>query len=263
MLKLLKYDWKRTRALAGILGVTVLLEAGIELAARLQHWSVDETLVFQVLIYAVAGVGMVAAAATSYAANLRSPQRRLLPLPSLHTLLSSLLFGVLALFAVVLLAVIHGWLSHLTGSGEGHAGFGAILSATMELGQLIDLTPFQLFVGAVMIAWSCVFSLLAIFLAVTIGASLQTRRKYPLRISILIFFVFQALFYFVEYLLFNIDKANSIFRINLGPSAELAMRTKVLIDEMKQAWPPMLFEMAISLVMIYAMVRLIDRYVEA
>jgi hypothetical protein len=263
MLKLLKYDWKRARALAGILGVTVLLEAGIEILARLQHWSVDPTLVIQVLIYAVAGVGMVATAASSYAANLRSPQRRLLPLPSLHTLLSSLLFGVLALLAVFLLAVVHGWLSHLAGSGEGYAGFGAILNA-MELGQLVDLTtPFQLFLGAVMIAWSGVFSLLAIFLAVTIGASLQTRRKYPLRISILIFFVFQSLFYFVEYLLFNTDKANSIFRINLGASAESAIHTKVLVDEMNQAWPPMLFEMALALVMIYVMVRLIDRYVEA
>lgn len=262
MLKLLKYDWKRNRALAGILGVTVLLEGGIELAARLLHWSLDLTLALQVLIYAVAGVGMAATAASSYAANLRSPQRRLLPLPSLHTLLSSLLFGVLALLAIGLLAVVHWWLSHLAGSGEGYAGLGAILNV-MELSRFAALTPIQLLIGTVMLAWSGVFSLLAIFLAVTIGASLQTRRKYPLRISILIFFVFQTLIYSVEYLLFNTDKADSIFRINLGASAESAIHTRVLIDEMKQAWPPMLFEMALALVMIYVMVRLIDRYVEA
>jgi len=262
MLKLLKYDWKRARALMGILGVTALLEAGIEIAARLEHWPGDQTLVIQVLIYAVAGVGMIASAASSYAANIRSPQRRLLPLPSRYTLLSSMLFGLLTLLAVALIAVVHWWLSHLAGSGEGYAGFAAILNA-MELEQLAALSPLNLYIGVFMMAWSCVFSLLAIFLAVTIGASLQTRGKHPVRIGILIFFAFQGAVLYLEYLLFNVGNANSIFRINLGPSAESAIQTTVLVDEMKQTWPPMLFEMALGVLMVYAMVRLIDRYVEA
>lgn len=108
MLKLLKYDLKRDQfmLLGGALALILALLA-IEFAGRRAGIAIDARAVLSFMVYAFMGLLILIAVCNSFRGNIRSAGRRLVPLGSVHHVLSELLYATLLFLSLMAIAGLH------------------------------------------------------------------------------------------------------------------------------------------------------------
>ncbi|MCR2803812.1 hypothetical protein [Paenibacillus soyae] len=114
MIKLLKYDWKRNAtAITAMFCILIAVQIGFSVFAWYRDYDPTVQYVISSMLYAFCGFLAFIAACMTFNANLKSYSRRLLPLPSLYTVLSCFVL-LLATHAVLAgLYFLHDWIYRL------------------------------------------------------------------------------------------------------------------------------------------------------
>lgn len=105
MLKLLKYDLKRRKErILVFIVIALLAQAGLWISSA----QIDVNLAsLNLVIYCILAIAMIFIAVTGYFRNLKSYQRRLLPVTALQTVLSPMLLALLLMGVVILIGLAH------------------------------------------------------------------------------------------------------------------------------------------------------------
>lgn len=116
MLKLLKYDMKRDQfmLLGGTLALILALLA-IEFGGRRAGIANDARSVLSFMVYAFMGLLILIAVCNSFRSNIRSFGRRLVPIGSVHHVLSALLYAIVLVLSLMAIAGLHLWYYQASG----------------------------------------------------------------------------------------------------------------------------------------------------
>ncbi|MEK3714901.1 hypothetical protein [Paenibacillus sp. FSL R7-0333] len=243
MLKLLKYDLKRRqeRILVFIV-IALLVQAGLWISSA----RIDADLAsLNLVIYCILAIAMIFTAVTGYFRNLKSYQRRLLPVTALQTVLSPMLLALLLIGVVILL-------------GLAHLGI-------LKLLYTVDLLPGNLltvgFRALLQSVWSSLFLMVMVMFSFTVAFSLRMKGRVWLGIVLLV--LLQNGIGYLEKLLFDtyfigLDIAFN-FEIYTG---EPQSGSEFIIPYLPVDQGALLFEVAVVCLMIYGMVALVKRRIE-
>ncbi|ETT63191.1 hypothetical protein C173_22887 [Paenibacillus sp. FSL R7-277] len=243
MLKLLKYDLKRRqeRILVFIV-IALLAQAGLWISSA----KIDTGLAsLNLVIYCILAIAMIFIAVTGYFRNLKSYQRRLLPVTALQTVLTPMLLALLLIGVVILL-------------GLAHLGI-------LKLLNTVDLLPGNLwtvgFRALLQSIWSTLFLMVMVMFSFTVAYSLRMKWRVWLGIGLLV--LLQNGIGYLEKLLFDtyfigLDIAFN-FEIYTG---EPQSGSEFIIPYLPVDLRALLFEVAVVCLMIYGMVALVKRRIE-
>lgn len=243
MLKLLKYDLKRRqeRILVFIV-IALLVQAGLWISSA----RIDADLAsLNLVIYCILAIAMIFTAVTGYFRNLKSYQRRLLPVTALQTVLSPMLLALLLIGVVILL-------------GLAHLGI-------LKLLYTVDLLPGNLltvgFRALLQSVWSSLFLMVMVMFSFTVAFSLRMKGRVWFGIVLLV--PLQNGIGYLEKLLFDtyfigLDIAFN-FEIYTG---EPQSGSEFIIPYLPVDQGALLFEVAVVCLMIYGMVALVKRRIE-
>ncbi|MOA19523.1 hypothetical protein D3C78_1399120 [compost metagenome] len=190
----------------------------------------------------------------TFITNIKAYHRRLLPLHSVWTVLSSLLFGLITATSVSILMVINGvvYSDSLT-----------LLLREIEINSINYVDTIVIFLTGI---WLSIFTMVSIFLACTIGSSFRIRKNAGTWIGILSFFVVQYTVGWVETKLFG-DSMNKepISIVGIEGTANMSsggVSTEITMDVFSFPWGTFIFELGISALMVWVITYLISRRVE-
>ncbi|WP_238655146.1 hypothetical protein [Paenibacillus piscarius] len=243
MLKLLKYDLRRRRERILVFSAIAIL---IQPALWISNPRVDmKLLTLNLTVYMVLAVAFLLVAAFSYIRNLRSYQRRLLPVSALQTVLSPLLLALFLLVIVVALIVIH--------------------LGIYRLFDPLEFLPDDLWSAGVSMAvqftWSA--GIMMIMSMFSITAALSLHSKWRIWIGVAILFILQNGVAFVENTMFDIyfvgvDRTFNfeMYNYQMRPDSGLTIRY------MSDNPGPLLFETAIACLLVYGMVQMVKQRIE-
>lgn len=243
MLKLLKYDLRRRRERILVFIVIALL---VQPAIWISSTKVNEQLIsLNLVIYFILALALVFIAVFSYFRNLKSYQRRLIPVTALQTVMSPLLFALLLILTVITLGLVH---------------FGIY-----QLIYPLDFLPDNIVsVGLrclLQFIWSA--GLLMIMAMFSITVALSLRFKGRIWVGIVIFTLLQNGIAYLEKLLFDsyfilLDNTFNfeLYENNLRPDSGITIRYLST-----NQWP-LLFEFVVACILTYAMVVLVKKRIE-
>ena len=243
MLKLLKYDLRRRqeRILIFIV-IALLIQAGMWISSS----KMDLRLVsLNLIIYAVLALSLMFVAVFSYFRNLRSYQRRLLPVSAVHTVLSPLLFALLLILVVIAIGLVHMGIYQLL------YPINFLPDNTLSVG--LRCLP--------LVIWSSMFMMIMFMFSITVAFSL--RFKWRIWIGIIILTLLQNGLGYLEKLFFNtyyvgLDSAFN-FEIYEG---NLRSDSGITIKYLSTNHWPLLFEFVVACIMVYSMVVLVKKRIE-
>ncbi|MEK3793835.1 hypothetical protein MKX42_19050 [Paenibacillus sp. FSL R7-0204] len=243
MLKLLKYDLKRRqeRILVFIV-IALLAQAGLWIYSA----KMDVDLVtLNLAVYCILAIAMIFIAVTGYFRNLKSYQRRLLPVTAQQTVLSPMLLALLLTGVVILL-------------GLGHLGIYKLLY-TMDFlpGNLLTV-GFRVLLQSV---WSILFLMVMVMFSFTVAYSLRMRLRVWVGIALLA--LLQNGIGYLEKVLFdtNFIGLDSPFNFKIYPVSPQS-GSDFTIKYLPVNQGALLFEVAVVCLMIYGMVTLVRRRIE-
>lgn len=243
MLKLMKYDLRRRRERILVFIVITLL---IEIAMWASSSRINlELISMHMGAYFCLAVAVTFVAVASYYRNLKSYQRRLLPVTPLQTILSPVLLALVLIMAVIVIGLLH-------------AGIYLVVYP-------MDFLPDNIVSIGVNCLLQIIFS--AIFLMTltmfSITATLSMRFKGRVWAGIFLLTLLQNGIAQLEKLLFNINFVgldNSFNYVlcenNLRPTSGITIR---YLDS--NQWP-LLLEFGIACLLIYGMTEMIKRRIE-
>lgn len=195
--------------------------------------------------YVVVGCSLLLTSAITYGRNLKSYHRRLLPVSSLYTILSPLLLCWTLLLSVVIIATLHLGIYILVYSADFLPGnfWPVALNCILQL------------------IWFSGLILIFIMFAIKVANSLRVRGKIWIIIAVLV--VLQNGLSYLEQLMFKSSLAGveNMFEFDV-------YEVKTIPSGITFSYPdfnywPMLFEAAVAIVLIYAMIVLLKKRVEA
>lgn len=232
MLKLIRYDFRRSRdRILAAFVIMILIHIGIWVSSGTTS---NDVISGHLITYFTIGIVLLFITVFNYNRNLRSYQRRLLPVNTLYTVLSPLLLYWLLLLTLLLIGLIHLGLYVLFYSADFLPGnFWTVASRS-----------------ALQCTWSAGFVLLMIMFACTVARSLRVRGKIWIGIAVLV--ALQNGVGYLEEKLFNsyfigIDNA---FRFEVLDASEVPSGLKLNYVG-SNLWPVM-FEVAVAVLLIYA-----------
>lgn len=243
MLKLLKYDLRRRRERILVFIVIALL---VQPAIWISSTKVNEQLIsLNLVIYMILAIALVFIAVFSYFRNLKSYQRRLIPVTALQTVMSPLLFALLLILTVIALGLVH---------------FGIY-----QLIYPLDFLPDNIVsVGLrclLQFMWSAGFMMIMVMFSITVALSL--RFKWRVWVGIVILTLLQNGIAYLEKFMFDsyfigLDNTFSfeIYESNLRPDSGVTIRYLST-----NQWP-LLFEFVVALILIYSMVVMVKKRIE-
>ncbi|KHL92998.1 hypothetical protein QW71_25925 [Paenibacillus sp. IHB B 3415] len=243
MLKLLKYDLRRRRERILVFIVIALL---VQPAIWISSTKVNEQLVsLNLVIYFILALALVFIAVFSYFRNLKSYQRRLIPVTALQTVMSPLLFALLLILTVIALGLAH---------------FGIY-----QLIYPLDFLPDNIVsVGLrclLQFMWSVGFMMIMVMFSITVALSFRFKGR--VWIGIVILTLLQNGIAYLEKFMFDIyfiglDNTFNfeIYENNLRPDSGVTIRYLST-----NQWP-LLFEFVVALILIYSMVVMVKKRIE-
>lgn len=246
MMNLLKYDVKRNaNKLLGVGAVLVIVQALILFFIKLLEMKFALSLVS----YIVAVVILFMTIFKTYGFNIKSYHRRLTPVKSISYVMSPLL---LAWIGLLILAVLVSLQIYIYNSlyPEFNEAWIQIIDRFFSLSQL----------ARIMLEawWAITFSLLLVFVAVTISYSIPMRGR--VWIGIVSFFAIANLISWLEALLFSKE---GIFSIETKSTEFTQGQLQVTPgDQIFSSGSVVLFELIIAVIFIFVIVKLLDRRVE-
>ncbi|CQR55542.1 hypothetical protein [Paenibacillus riograndensis] len=243
MLKLMKYDLKskRERILA-IFVIMLLVQAGIWFTNSSMG---SELITLHILTYAGFGFALLLFAFFSYFRYLRSYARRLLPVPTVQSVLSPLLLFWVLLLAVVAIAAIHFGLYVLVYSTD-------ILPANFW--TVVSWSVLNLL-------WTAGFELILLMFALTLAASLRV--KGTVWIAIAVFMVVENGLSLLEKQFWGsyISALDDVFRFEVFDPSTVSSGLRLYGTPTEFFWP-FLFEAVIGAVLVYVISLLIQKRIE-
>ncbi|WP_339224783.1 hypothetical protein [Paenibacillus sp. FSL H8-0332] len=243
MLKLLKYDLKRRKErILVFIVIALLVQAGLWISSA----KIDTGLAsLNLVIYCILAIAMIFIAVTGYFRNLKSYQRRLLPVTALQTVLSPMLLALLLIGVVILL-------------GLAHLGI-------LKLLNMVDLLPGNLwtvgFRALLQSVWSTLFLMVMVMFSFTVAFSLRMKGRVWLGIALLV--LLENGIGYLEKFLFDtyfvgLDNA---FKFEIYPGSSQS-GSEFTIKYLPINQGALLFEVAVVCLMIYGMVALVRRRIE-
>ncbi|ASA21262.1 hypothetical protein [Paenibacillus donghaensis] len=243
MLKLVKYDFRRRRdQLAAVLAIVILLQVAITITTFVDspHKPMLNTMVY--LIAALLGLGY---AMHTYVQNLVSYQRRLLPVSTLHTLLSPIIFYWGLLIVLLSLGLVQLGILHITGSN-------------IELPVNTGTFGFRVIAESF---WSTTSLLVMFMFSFTLARSFRYKGYW--RIGIFTYFVLQYLVVFVERQLFGVEKTELRYSLEINVIGDESAAGGNLFQMPDSNLGLIVFEVVLVLLLLAGMARLIRSRVES
>lgn len=197
MIKLLKYDWKRSNdGILSTLVILVIVQAALSIVGLMKHW--DETLIVGLSIfgYLLAFILLFIHSMRTFDSNIKSYSRRLLPQHPIKGIGASILLCWIVLGLIAIMAAIH-----------------IPIFATFSS---IDWSFFKdnfKFVGAakailiVQIIWAYTSFIISILASITVAGCF--RFKGAAWMGIIFFFAIHSLLVWIDYLLFGNDDSSA------------------------------------------------------
>lgn len=191
MIKLLKYDWKRSSdGILSTLAILIILEAALTIVGISRNW--DEPIVISLSAcgYFMALVLLVIHCSRTFDHNLKSYSRMLLPLHPIKGIGASLLLSWACMIMVAIIIAIHLPL---------YLGY-----SNADIVQLNDVFNFEM--GALLVIilsvfWTFTTLMLLILCSITVARSFRLKRS--AWIGIIFFFAVQSLLVWLNSILFN------------------------------------------------------------
>lgn len=247
MMRLLKYDWKRnSNVILGLITVLLISEILFTSIGYIRGWEFWLIMPLSMVAYGVVSTILLVIVCRTFGQNIKLYNRRLLPVHSIWTIVSSLIQAWISTVVVMILVIIHLWIFWNMGS----------IGKILDLPSLVTSDYVLMALGG---GWKYTFVMVTIFFSIV--AALAIRKQWGLWFGILLFFVIQNVIQWVEYKIFTSDSAwvgqTFSIRIEEGGSA-----TPITNETFQIPWGPFIFEILLAGVLIYAMVKLIDRKVE-
>ncbi|MEC0170819.1 hypothetical protein [Paenibacillus graminis] len=243
MLKLMKYDLRsrRERILAFFV-IMLLVQAGIWIS----NSSLGAGLItLHIITYAGFSFALLLFAFFSYFRYLKSYARRLLPVPTVKSVLSPLLLFWVLLLSVVAIAAVH--------------------FAIYILAYSTDVLPVNFWPVAswsvLNLLWTAGFELVLLMFALTLAISL--RIKGTIWIAIAVFMVVENGLSFMERQFWGnyISALDNVFRFEIFDPSTVSSGVKLFGTPTEFLWP-LLFEAAIGAVLIYVITLLVQKRIE-
>lgn len=244
MLKLLKYDMRRNRdQFLGLFVVMVLLQLGIAISAEVSNWGYETMFILNLATYIITGVILLVQACRVYDYNLMAYHRRLIPLSAVYTALSPLFMYLLLLVVVSVIAAIH-------------LGIYTLL----ELRSIPNNTWAIMTTGVGQMLWSACFLMIILLLSVTIARSVRIKGR--VWIGIVSFIIIQNGFSWVERLIFGSNLMDNAFHFEITENNAFQGSGLDISRDYYTMWP-IVFEMGISVLLVFGITELIKRRIES
>ncbi|MFE6075147.1 hypothetical protein ACFVQB_11790 [Paenibacillus sp. NPDC057886] len=245
MMTLLKYDFRRNwnTLLAG-LAVLIIVQIGLAL-----FFSEVTGSLIGVIAYVGAGVAIYVKMIKTYRANIRSFNRRLVPVTGLSHVLSPIIFGTLCGLGLLAVATIHYFIYSATHTGINFTSY--INDSGIHLSEIVSLLLF--------FWWVALFCIIIIFLSISIGGSF--RFKTGPWISIVAFFVLINLISWLENIIFSGRfNPDELFQVTEKSTGLSIMSNRIIWSD--GTWASVIFEIIVAVILVGVAVYLNNRKVE-
>lgn len=245
MLKLLKYDLRRRRErILVFIVIALLIQAGMWISSSAMN---VELVSLNLAVYAVLAISLIFIAVFSYFRNLKSYQRRLLPVTPMQSLLSPILLAVLLTLVVIVIGLLH-------------LGIYRLMYPMDFLPDNILSVGIRSLLQAI---WSSTFLMIIVMFSITVALSL--RFKWRVWVGIALLTLMQNAVSYLENVLFDsyfvgLDNTFNfvLYEDSHRPGSGFTIRYLAT-----NQWPwPLVFEFAIVCILIYSMVMLIKKRIE-
>ncbi|WP_054028234.1 hypothetical protein [Bacillus sp. FJAT-28004] len=108
MIKLLKYDWKRSNdGVLSTLAIFIILEAALSITGATRNWDENLIIAFSIFGYVMTFILLFIHCCRTFDRNLKSYSRRLLPLHPINGIGAAILLGWITMLLVLIIAAIH------------------------------------------------------------------------------------------------------------------------------------------------------------
>ncbi|MBU5671044.1 hypothetical protein [Paenibacillus brevis] len=243
MMKLFKYDWKRdSNTIYSVLAVLVIAQLLFHWVGTARGWDPMIRLAVSLMMYVSAMVVMVITGSKGYIKNLKSYQRRLVPIHPIYHVLSSLLFSTLIMMAVFVIAAAHGLL--LIPWSD--------LTAFLELGNL-QLTAWDVIIAAASGIWGTFFVMLLIYFSMTVGAMVNIRGKAGVWVGIIVFIILSNIISSISETVFRQAGSATNFGIVQIESGPAAVPDTVTVSSLGTGLGGFLFELVAAVLLLWLM----------
>ncbi|KWX69617.1 hypothetical protein D3C73_837720 [compost metagenome] len=243
MLKLMKYDLKSKRErLLAFFVIMLLVQAGIWFTNSSMG---SELITFHIITYAGFSFALLLIAFFSYFRYLQSYARRLLPVPTVQSVLSPLLLFWVLLLSVVAIAAVH---------------FGIYILVYSSDFLPVNFWPVASW-SVLNLLWTAGFELILLMFAVTLAKSLRV--KGTIWIAIAVFMVVENGLSFMERQFWGsyMSALDNVFRFEVYDPSAVSSGLRIYGTSTEFLWP-LLFEAVIGAVLIYVMTLLIQKRIE-
>ncbi|REK76123.1 hypothetical protein [Paenibacillus paeoniae] len=253
MIKLLKYDWKRnaTTTLAGLL-ILLVAQLIITTIGWRNGWNPQAVIVIAFMLFLFSGFLIFLVACQTFHANMKAYSRRLLPLPTIYTIVSPLVLMFGLTFALFLLC----------------AAYDAVFSLLYDKISLLQAVTEILTVGEAatiigMGLWGSLFTTLIIFFSIAFSRIVEGRGGTFLGIAVCI--AIFSLIPWIEDLFVMRSGADSlsygmIHLIKSDSGDGTASLTFGSFNSLE--WVALAFEIGVAISLIYGTIYLIERRIK-
>ncbi|MGE6578516.1 hypothetical protein [Paenibacillus xylanexedens] len=245
MMTLLKYDFRKNwnTLLAGLV-ILIIVQVGLSL-----FMSEVTGIVIGIMGYVGVGVAIYVKMIKTYTSNIRSYNRRLLPVTGLSHVLSPLIFGALCGLGLVIIFTTHAYIY-------------ISMKLRMNMATNIDFSGLHIsdYISVLLFsAWVMVFMTVIIFLSISIAGSFRWRTG-PW-IGIVAFFVLINVISWLENVIFaGRFNPNELFRFTEESTGISVTSHRVVWSD--GTWVSILFEIIIAVILVWATIYLNNKKVE-
>lgn len=248
MMRLLKYDWKRnSNVILGLMAVLLITQILIMSVGSMNDWEWGLMLVLSMLVYGAVSAILMVIVCRTFDQNIKLYNRRLLAVRTIWTIVSSLIQAWISTLVILTLVILHLW----------------IFWRMLEIGPVLDLTKITVsdyILSAFVSIWQYTFIMLIIFFSIT--AARVIRKQWGLWFGILIFFFILYVIQWVEHKVLAVADykwVGATFSLRIEEGGTTAPFNH---EALSVPVGPIIFEVLLAGLLIYVMVKLIDRKVE-
>src|SRR4029453_12659316 len=174
MIKLLKYDWKRSSdGILSTLAILIILEAALSITGITRNWDESVVIAFSIFGYVLAAVLLFIHCCRTFDQNIKSYGRRLLPLHPIKGIGAAILLCWICMLLVTVIAAIH-------------VPLYTAFSDNPFLKENIHFEKLSIFGFILSILWAFTAFLISILASITVARSFRFKRS--AWIGILFFF---------------------------------------------------------------------------
>lgn len=249
MMKLFKYDWKRNGVtIVATLIVFLAAQIALTTAGRLNDWNESVIYAVTATLYGIVGFLAILMACQTFNSNIKAYSRRLLPLPSLYTVITPIILLLVSHFVIFLLYLAHDWILSLLFTQD------TLLALAS---QYADISVMAVMVLGYL--WTTIFTLIVIFSSITLSQTIEGKAGTFLGI-VFCLALFSAIS-FVESFISPVsdDSTEMGFIRFVTEETGKGMITAEVNPFVVSQWGVVLFEVVVGAALVYGIVYMMNR----